>query len=236
MLIDGQKWACEACIRGHRVTSCKHHGIPSSPISPFSSINLTDPDRPLIRIKRKGRPFATCTICNSNPCSSPTEHTRLKREAELKSPSSKVTHTHHTLHTTKKPAGRPSAQAKNKKKCPRRGADMSFSVLRNIPRGDCTRVITIRMDSCLLRPGRRVWVRRGSTKTSATRVRRRLPSEARVPRRHLLRHRLLSPRPRERSMSIVSLAVTPSARATGLARRHLEWNLNVRVVHSLLPV
>lgn len=27
MLIDGQKWACEACIRGHRVTSCKHHGM-----------------------------------------------------------------------------------------------------------------------------------------------------------------------------------------------------------------
>ncbi|KAF3386651.1 hypothetical protein F1880_001193 [Penicillium rolfsii] len=26
MLIDGHKWACEACIRGHRVTSCKHHG------------------------------------------------------------------------------------------------------------------------------------------------------------------------------------------------------------------
>ncbi|EKV04253.1 Cu-dependent DNA-binding protein, putative [Penicillium digitatum PHI26] len=26
MLIDGQKWACEACLRGHRVTSCKHHG------------------------------------------------------------------------------------------------------------------------------------------------------------------------------------------------------------------
>lgn len=27
MLIDGQKWACEACIRGHRVSSCKHHGM-----------------------------------------------------------------------------------------------------------------------------------------------------------------------------------------------------------------
>ncbi|CEJ56587.1 Putative Copper fist DNA binding domain protein [Penicillium brasilianum] len=76
MLIDGQKWACEACIRGHRVTSCKHH------------------DRPLIRIKRKGRPFATCSICNATPCEAPTEHARLKREAELKSPSSKVTQLH----------------------------------------------------------------------------------------------------------------------------------------------
>ncbi|KAJ5766637.1 uncharacterized protein N7511_004253 [Penicillium nucicola] len=66
MLIDGQKWACEACIRGHRVTSCKHH------------------DRPLIRIKRKGRPFATCTICNATPCTAPIEHARAKRDAELK--------------------------------------------------------------------------------------------------------------------------------------------------------
>ncbi|KAJ5584603.1 uncharacterized protein N7459_004403 [Penicillium hispanicum] len=74
MLIDGQKWACEACIRGHRVTSCKHH------------------DRPLIRIKRKGRPFATCSICHSTPCEAPTEHARLKREAELKSPSKKAPH------------------------------------------------------------------------------------------------------------------------------------------------
>ncbi|KAJ5472691.1 hypothetical protein N7530_006692 [Penicillium desertorum] len=68
MLIDGQKWACEACIRGHRVTSCKHH------------------DRPLIRIKRKGRPFATCTMCNATPCTSPIEHARAKRDAELKCP------------------------------------------------------------------------------------------------------------------------------------------------------
>ncbi|KAJ5115211.1 hypothetical protein NUU61_000970 [Penicillium alfredii] len=72
MLIDGHKCACEACIRGHRVTSCKHY------------------DRPLIRIKRKGRPFATCSICHSTPCESPTEHARQKREAELKCPS-KVT-------------------------------------------------------------------------------------------------------------------------------------------------
>ncbi|KAL3476897.1 copper fist DNA binding domain-containing protein [Aspergillus californicus] len=69
MLIDGEKWACEACVRGHRVSTCKHH------------------DRPLIRINRKGRPFSTCSICNCTPCSSPDEHNRLKREAELKSES-----------------------------------------------------------------------------------------------------------------------------------------------------
>ncbi|KAJ5924352.1 hypothetical protein N7466_008539 [Penicillium verhagenii] len=84
MLIDGQKWACEACIRGHRVSSCKHH------------------DRPLIRIKRKGRPFATCSICNSTPCKSPTDHARQKRESELKHPK-KASHArlyprHHNPH------------------------------------------------------------------------------------------------------------------------------------------
>jgi hypothetical protein len=26
MLIDGEKWACEACVRGHRVSSCHHSG------------------------------------------------------------------------------------------------------------------------------------------------------------------------------------------------------------------
>ncbi|TPR10639.1 Ubiquitin-conjugating enzyme family protein [Aspergillus niger] len=61
MLIDGEKWACEACVRGHRVTTCKHN------------------DRPLIRINRKGRPFATCSICNCTPCESPEEHAKLKR-------------------------------------------------------------------------------------------------------------------------------------------------------------
>ncbi|KAJ5592761.1 hypothetical protein N7537_009665 [Penicillium hordei] len=43
-------------------------------------------NRPLIRIKRKGRPFATCTMCNATPCTSPMEHARAKRDAELKCP------------------------------------------------------------------------------------------------------------------------------------------------------
>ncbi|KAJ5167781.1 uncharacterized protein N7482_003375 [Penicillium canariense] len=103
MLIDGHKWACEACIRGHRVTSCKHH------------------DRPLIRIKRKGRPFATCSICNSTPCEAPTDHARLKREAELKTPSSsskKATHNrlyprHHNPTGFLPIAPRPSGSSKD---------------------------------------------------------------------------------------------------------------------------
>lgn len=101
MLIDGQKWACEACIRGHRVSSCKHHGIYPSLSILLCKMNdqLTPPDRPLIRIKRKGRPFATCTICHSTPCEAPSEHTRLKRESELKVPSAKVTPSQHTTPT-----------------------------------------------------------------------------------------------------------------------------------------
>ena len=27
MIINNQKYSCEACIRGHRVTTCKHHGM-----------------------------------------------------------------------------------------------------------------------------------------------------------------------------------------------------------------
>jgi hypothetical protein len=34
MLIDGEKWACEACVRGHRVSNCQHHGELFSPLLP----------------------------------------------------------------------------------------------------------------------------------------------------------------------------------------------------------
>lgn len=57
---------------------------------------LTTPDRPLIRIKRKGRPFATCSVCQATPCKSPLDHARQKRETELKHP--KVTQTQPQIH------------------------------------------------------------------------------------------------------------------------------------------
>lgn len=42
MLIDGEKWACEACVRGHRVTTCKHNGTYSSILSlSFSKFSQT---------------------------------------------------------------------------------------------------------------------------------------------------------------------------------------------------
>lgn len=47
MLIDGEKWACEACVRGHRVSNCQHA------------------DRPLQHINKKGRPVSQCQHCRS---------------------------------------------------------------------------------------------------------------------------------------------------------------------------
>ncbi|KAA1474459.1 hypothetical protein DENSPDRAFT_931674 [Dentipellis sp. KUC8613] len=45
VLIDDKKYACEACIKGHRSSSCKHN------------------DRPLFEIKKKGRPVTQCDHC-----------------------------------------------------------------------------------------------------------------------------------------------------------------------------
>ncbi|OTB02190.1 hypothetical protein M426DRAFT_62731 [Hypoxylon sp. CI-4A] len=47
MLIDGEKWACEACVRGHRVSNCQHS------------------DRPLQHINKKGRPVSQCQHCRA---------------------------------------------------------------------------------------------------------------------------------------------------------------------------
>ncbi|KAI9883894.1 MAG: V-ATPase V1 sector subunit E [Watsoniomyces obsoletus] len=47
MLIDGEKWACEACVRGHRVSNCQHA------------------DRPLLHINKKGRPVSQCPHCRA---------------------------------------------------------------------------------------------------------------------------------------------------------------------------
>lgn len=45
VLINGVKYACERCIRGHRVTTCTHQ------------------DQPLMMIKPKGRPSTQCQHC-----------------------------------------------------------------------------------------------------------------------------------------------------------------------------
>lgn len=48
MLIKGVKYACERCIRGHRVTTCTHS------------------NEPLTMIKPKGRPVTQCQHCREN--------------------------------------------------------------------------------------------------------------------------------------------------------------------------
>lgn len=88
MLIDGEKYACDACIRGHRVSSCQHNGMRSyttlfPPLrdghwlcacgkgtSHFTilSWDFADRDhcwieRPLSHINRKGRPVSQCPHC-----------------------------------------------------------------------------------------------------------------------------------------------------------------------------
>ncbi|KAH8776432.1 hypothetical protein F5883DRAFT_247585 [Diaporthe sp. PMI_573] len=47
MILDGEKWACESCVRGHRVSNCQHA------------------DRPLQHINKKGRPVSQCSHCRN---------------------------------------------------------------------------------------------------------------------------------------------------------------------------
>ncbi|ENH73481.1 Copper resistance protein CRF1 [Fusarium oxysporum f. sp. cubense race 1] len=47
MTPKGERFACESCIRGHRVAQCQHT------------------DRPLLRVGRKGRPVSQCTHCRT---------------------------------------------------------------------------------------------------------------------------------------------------------------------------
>ncbi|KAL8828068.1 MAG: hypothetical protein Q9191_002807 [Dirinaria sp. TL-2023a] len=45
MIIDGEKYACDACVRGHRVSNCQHT------------------ERKLSHINKKGRPVSQCPHC-----------------------------------------------------------------------------------------------------------------------------------------------------------------------------
>ncbi|KAI9712490.1 MAG: hypothetical protein M1812_006906 [Candelaria pacifica] len=53
MLINGEKWACDACVKGHRVSNCQHRGH----VADISQ------DRKLQHINKKGRPVSQCTHC-----------------------------------------------------------------------------------------------------------------------------------------------------------------------------
>ncbi|KAK9455307.1 hypothetical protein V1511DRAFT_345973 [Dipodascopsis uninucleata] len=42
LIVDGEKYACMRCIRGHRSSTCKHKG------------------RPLVQVRKRGRPVSSC--------------------------------------------------------------------------------------------------------------------------------------------------------------------------------
>ncbi|KAI8680764.1 Copper-fist domain-containing protein [Fusarium sp. Ph1] len=70
MITNGEKYACESCIRGHRVAQCQHT------------------DRPLKRVGKKGRPVSQCNHCRTLRTSR-SVHTNCKcgstsRQATLK--------------------------------------------------------------------------------------------------------------------------------------------------------
>ncbi|EOA91811.1 uncharacterized protein SETTUDRAFT_178215 [Exserohilum turcica Et28A] len=53
-VIDGEKWACSSCIKGHRVSGCNHTVAPA---------NVVFEDRDLHHINPKGRPVKQCEHC-----------------------------------------------------------------------------------------------------------------------------------------------------------------------------
>ncbi|KIM94458.1 hypothetical protein OIDMADRAFT_136366, partial [Oidiodendron maius Zn] len=63
MLIKGEKYACQACVRGHRVTNCRHT------------------DRPLLHINKKGRPAIQCPHCRPL-CKTHRTHDRCSCDGE----------------------------------------------------------------------------------------------------------------------------------------------------------
>lgn len=73
MIIDGEKWACEACVRGHRVSNCQHA------------------DRPLQHINKKGRPVSQCQHCRAM---------RKSRSSHIKCDCGEKTHKCAHLQTT----------------------------------------------------------------------------------------------------------------------------------------
>ncbi|KAJ5899488.1 Copper fist DNA-binding [Penicillium taxi] len=79
MLIDGEKWACEACVRGHRVSSCHHS------------------DRPLTHINKKGRPVSQCTHCRGLR-KSRTTHVKCECGEKKKKSDSPDGHADNALH------------------------------------------------------------------------------------------------------------------------------------------
>ncbi|KAI5302806.1 hypothetical protein KEM56_000336 [Ascosphaera pollenicola] len=86
MIINGEKWACNACIRGHRVSSCSHH------------------DRPLSHVNKKGRPVSQCQHCRGLRRSK-SSHALAQQLRRLKTDFQSALRYNRNLSTTRTPYG-----------------------------------------------------------------------------------------------------------------------------------
>jgi hypothetical protein len=71
---DGTKWACQSCLKGHRVSGCTHTGKPVY-ITNGGPVLIAIPDRELFFVPKKGRPVTQCPHCRAE---------RKKRSSHVK--------------------------------------------------------------------------------------------------------------------------------------------------------
>lgn len=76
MIIEGQNYACDTCVRGHRVRTCEHYGKYTG-ICRLILVRRLDPGqivlelmeskigRPLNLVGKKGRPVSQCQHCRT---------------------------------------------------------------------------------------------------------------------------------------------------------------------------
>ncbi|KAH7006812.1 hypothetical protein EDB80DRAFT_613215 [Ilyonectria destructans] len=67
MISNGERFACESCIRGHRVAQCQHIGeyLVCLTYAVTANARTSQSDRPLQRVQKKGRPVSQCGHCRS---------------------------------------------------------------------------------------------------------------------------------------------------------------------------
>lgn len=86
---DGTKWACQSCLKGHRVSGCTHLGMSPSlcvAVVPILIVTVIT-DRELVLVPKKGRPVTQCQHCRQE---------RKKRSAHVKCDCSETDKPHHS--------------------------------------------------------------------------------------------------------------------------------------------
>lgn len=116
VLINGVKYACERCIRGHRVTTCTHT------------------DQPLTMIKPKGRPASQCSHCREQRKNRNTHITcTCGKKGKLPGMHLALCLCHKNLHCTCATTQAKSKMAEKKKKLGKTASDVSLPL--NPPSG-----------------------------------------------------------------------------------------------------